>query len=324
MTHRPFASSALGKSLLTIVAGAAVGLTLGCIISTSGGGSSSECGGTFSHSHETANDTCKCDAGYTWENPGDPDDFECERIKPKPNADCNDFPNLVSSGVGECKCTDGFNWCAPDDPNDFSCCVDDAQDAQSGTDDPTNATDVTDSVSDTVADAGTGTTDDPTVADTSGDTTPGTSGAVPDPAQCTVETSDAIFCSNTAEAGPQGSIYYTCTDGVWTENATAADELCAFDGYEFAFGCVDEGTSVDFICGNGPGTDCDGSTEATCISAEVINACLFGRLTEDNCATICNEVGDEDGVTYESGFCDAESDPPECFCCDSGEEGCPV
>jgi hypothetical protein len=314
MTHRRFS-----KSLLTLVAGAAAGLTLGCIISTNGGGSSDECGGVLSHSHETANGGCKCDAGYTWENPNDPNDYECERIDPKPSADCNDFPNLEPSGVNECRCVDGFNWCAPDDPNDFSCCVDDAQDSLSGTgsdtDDP--------SVSDTIADTGTGTTNDPTVADTSGDTSPGTSGAVPDPADCTVDTPDAIFCSNTEQAGPEGSVYYTCTDGTWTENATAADELCAFDGYDFAYGCVDDGAAIAFICGNGPGTACDDSTVASCVDSDIINACLFGRLTEDSCVTICGTIGDEEGITYDSGFCDAESDPVECFCCDQGEEGCP-
>jgi hypothetical protein len=315
MIHR-----SLTKSLLSIVAGLAAGVTLGCVINGGDGGSSHECDGILSHSHETANGGCKCDAGYTWENPDDPNDYACERIDPKPNTDC-DGPNLGDALGGGCECDPGYNWCLPNDPNDFSCCLDDAQDTLSGTGDPSD-TDVTDS--DTIADTGTGTTDDPTVADTSGsDTTPGTSGAEPDPTQCTVDTPDAIFCSNTAQAGPQGSIYYTCTDGVWTENATAADELCAFDGYEFAFGCVDDGAAIDFICGNGPGTACDNSTEATCISEQVINACLFGRLTEDNCATICNEVGDEEGVTYDSGFCDAESVPPECFCCDLGEKGCP-
>jgi hypothetical protein len=314
MTHR-----SLPKSLLITFAGAVAGLTLGCIISTNGGGSSSECGGLLSHSHETANGTCKCDSGYTWENPDDPDDFECERIDPKPGADCSDFPNLEDAGFGDCRCVGGFNWCAPNDPNDFSCCVDDAQDSLSGTDtgDPTDP-------SDTVADTGT-TIDDPTVADTSGsDTLPGTSGAEPDPTMCSVDTPDAIFCSNFEDVGPEGSIYYACIDGVWTESNADIDASCQFDGFDFGYGCTDDGEAINFICGNGPGTDCDDSTVATCVDADVINACLFGKLTEDSCATICNTIGDEDGVTYESGFCDPDSVPPECFCCDSGEEGCPI
>ena len=314
MTPRSFP-----KSFLLIVAGAMAGLGLGCVITTNGGGSD-ECGSLLSHSHETGNGTCKCDAGYTWEDAGDPDNFECDRIEGKDDTSCSE-PNNVVSG-GQCYCEGGFNWCNPNDPNDYTCCVDDAQDAVGGTSDPTNATDMSDSVADT----GTGTTtDDPTAADTTDSTDPsGTSGALPDPAECTVDTPDNLFCSNTADAGPQGSVYYTCTDGVWTENPTAADELCVSDGYDFSFGCVDDGAAITFVCGVGPGTPCEDNSGASCISDDIINTCLFGRLTEDSCATICNTIGDERGVTYDSGFCDPESTPPECFCCDQGEEGCPA
>ena len=104
---------------------------------------------------------------------------------------------------------------------------------------------------------------------------------------------------------------------------TAGDELCMFDGYAFAYGCVDDGAAITFVCGNGSGEACDSNADATCVDNDVINTCLFGRVTEDSCATICNTIGDADGVTYDSGFCDAESDPPDCFCCDAGEEGCP-
>lgn len=310
MTHL-----SLTKSLLSIVAGAAAGLGLGCILTTGGGGSRHDCGGTFSHSHETANDSCKCDAGYTFENPSDPEDFACERIEPKPG-EC-DGANQHLEG-DDCFCDDGFNWCLPNNPNDFSCCDDPAQDSLSGTGtgDPTD-TDVTD----TVADTGTGTTDDPTAADTTEGCND--SGIDPDPADCTVDAEGLFYCSNTAAAGPQGGEYWVCMGGTWVDMPTAGDESCQFDGFDFSYGCVDNGTAVEFVCGNGPGTDCDGSTEAVCVDNDVINACFFGKLTEDSCATICNTLGDEDGVTYDSGFCDADSVPPDCFCCDAGEEGCP-
>lgn len=310
----------LSKSFLSIVAGAVAGLSLGCVITTSGGGND-ECGGILSHSHETGNGTCKCDAGYTWENPDDPEDFDCERIEGKndPNA-CTETNNVLDGNV--CYCEGGYIWCNPDDANDYSCCIDDAQDALSGTDDPTSASDV----SDTVAETGTDTSaTDPTAADTTDSSdTSNDSGAEPDPADCSVDTPDALFCSNTAEAGPEGSVYYTCVDGTWTENATAGDELCMFDGYAFAYGCVDDGSAIAFVCGNGPGTACDSNADATCVDADVINTCLFGRLTEDSCATICNTIGDDMGITYDSGFCDPDATPPECFCCDAGEEGCPA
>lgn len=310
----------LSKSFLSIVAGAMAGLGLGCVITTNGGGND-ECGGILSHSHETGNGTCKCDAGYTWENPDDPQDFDCERIEGKddPNA-CTEPFNVLSGNT--CYCEGGYIWCNPGDPNDYTCCVDDAQDAISGSDAPTNATDV----SDTVADTGTGTatTDDPTVADTTDGTDTDPSGVQPDPADCNAESEGAVFCSNTADAGPQNSQYWSCMGGAWVEMPSALDESCQFDGFDFAYGCVDDGSAVVFVCGNGPGTDCASNADATCIDADVINTCLFGKVTEDSCATICNTIGDEDGVTYESGFCDPDAVPPECFCCDSGEEGCPV
>jgi len=310
----------LSKTFLSIVAGAVAGIGLGCVISTSGG-DDGECGSLLSNSHVTAGgDGCKCDAGYTWENADDPNDYDCDRIPGKPG-ECNQ-PNNVLDG-NTCFCAGGYIWCDPNDANDYSCCLDPAQDAFSGTGNITDATDVT--VSDTVAETGTETTD-PTAADTTdtSDTNDtNDSGELPDPAQCTADTPDALFCSNTEAAGPEGSIYYTCVDGVWTEDNVTPDDACIFDLYSFSYGCVDDGNAITFVCGNGPGDVCSGD-DGTCVDDDVINACIWGRVTEDSCATLCNTIGDDEGITYESGFCDPASDPPDCFCCDSGEKGCPV
>lgn len=307
------------KSLFSVFAGAAAGLTLGCVITTNGGGSD-ECGSPLSHSHEVNGGAdCKCDAGYTWENPDDPNDYYCEEIEGKGSGDAAcDNPNNVLQG-NTCYCAVGYNWCFPSDPNDYTCCIDPAQDAAGGTEDPTVAGSGSGSGSDGST-GGTGATTD--VADSSGGG--GTSGFEPDPADCDASADGAVFCSNLAADGPEGSRFWTCMSGEWVEMPTAGDESCSFDGYDFAYGCVDDGTQVGFICGNGSGTACDGSADATCADADVINTCLYGRLTEDSCARICNEIGDDMGVTYDSGFCDAESTPPDCFCCDAGEMDCPA
>jgi hypothetical protein len=59
-----------------------------------------------------------------------------------------------------------------------------------------------------------------------------------------------------------------------------------------------------------------------CVDADVIQYCLYDKLTEDSCMRICTEDGDEMGVTYDYGECSADSS--ECFCCDEGEKGCPA
>ncbi|MBX7082118.1 MAG: hypothetical protein K1X88_23120 [Nannocystaceae bacterium] len=310
------------RSVVTVLAGVAAGASLGCIITTNGGGSN-ECGSLLSHSHEVNGGAdCRCDAGYTWEDPDDPDNYSCEEIEGKGSgdADCNNPHNYLQGNT--CYCDVGFNWCAPTDPNDYTCCEDPAQDAASGTD--TNAGTDT-ATSDDTATGGTGSGSTSADGSSSAADSGGTdTGVTPDPADCTPDSEGAVFCSNAQADGPGNSHFWTCMGGEWVEMPSAGDESCMFDGYDFAYGCIDDGSQVAFICGNGPGTACDGSTESSCVDMDVVNTCLFGRLTEDSCARICNEIGDDMGVTYDSGFCDAAASPPDCFCCDAGEEGCPA
>lgn len=302
------------KSLITIVAGLGAGISLGCIINA--GGSSDECGSVLSHSEMVAGG-CKCDAGYQWEDPDDPDNYECEPIPPKPDSGQCDEPNShpVTNG---CQCDDGYNWCS-DDPNDYTCCVDPDQN-------PGTGGESSDSVADTGNDTGT-TTNDPSMADSTGDT-----GDVnetnfdPDPTQCTTETEGSLYCTNNTNAGLADSQYFVCMAGEWVEDPTAAQASCEFDQFDFGYGCItdNESAQINFICGFGAGTDCEPGAEDACVDGDVLGGCLFGKFTEDSCARICNEIGDEEGATYESGFCDASGGVAECVCCDSGEAGCPV
>jgi hypothetical protein len=253
------------------------------------GGESHECGEAGSNSH-VDDGMCICDAGYEWVNPNDDNDFTCEEIGETGSPESCDQPHNVLTG-GTCSCEAGYTWCSPDDQDDFSCCEDPA-----GTE--------------------TGT------VDTGADSTGG-SGVEPDPADCNVDSEGAVFCSNTVAMGPEDSRFWTCTGGSWVEDPTAADLQCDADGYDFAYGCFDDGEAIVYLCGNGPGTPCGDEVEATCVNDDVIHACFYGKLTEDGCSTVCSTIGDGDGITYDTGFCDAEAVPVDCFCCDVGDEGCP-
>ncbi|HWB81359.1 MAG TPA: hypothetical protein VG755_40630 [Nannocystaceae bacterium] len=303
------------KSLVSVAAGALFGLSLGCIITTSGGGSD-ECGSVLSHSHEGTDGMCYCDAGYTWEDPNDDSNFDCDPIEPK-DGQC-DQPNSYEAG-GQCYCDSGYNWCSPSDPNDFSCCLDDAQDTlASGTGD---TGDMTATGNDT------GSTD--TGADSSGDSSVDETGGVsPDPSQCTAETEGTYFCSNTDAMGPENSMMWQCLSGLWNLiGQPDLDALCMFDGYDFAYGCTDDGDmagSAGPVCGYGPGTACEGDATA-CETDDLLNYCQFGKLSQSSCLAVCQDPMAK--MTYDFGYCAEDPDAMgafDCFCCDEGDEGCPV
>ena len=274
---------------------AAAALGPACIISA-GGGDSQACGSMLSFSHVGAGDICYCDEGYTWENPGDDEDFDCERIPGKGGGEGACVEPFSTHLEGICYCEGGYNWCSPDDLNDFTCCIDDAQDEAGGT----NPTDTESGTDDGTGEGG---------------------GATPDPADCTAENEGVSFCSNTEADGPEGSVYWVCMTAEWVELPEAGNEMCIFDGYEFAYGCVHTGTTVEFLCGNGPGSACEHNMPS-CVDGDLLNYCQFGKLTQDSCLRICTEDGDDLGNTFDHGFCDTTES--ECFCCDSGDEGCPI
>lgn len=298
----------LSKSLLHALALVA-GLVAGCVFTT-GDGDDGDCPG--SNIHESFGE-CFCDAGYEWEDPNDSNNLTCVPEMAKDGA-CEEANNVVIDGT--CYCDDGYSWCSSD-PNDFSCCEDPGH-SDAGTGGSADDVADTNDSGDTGADTGTDTGAD-TGADTGIDDTGPDSGVEPDPADCTED--GLNFCSNTEEMGPEGSRVWVCMGGEWVENSTIGDESCMFDGFDFAYGCTSSGDAVQFVCGDGPGTACDGA-EASCVDADVINYCLYGKLSEDSCLRICTEEGDDMGVTYEHGQCDSETN--ECFCCDSGDEGCAI
>ena len=314
----------LRNLLITASLGGLFGVGQACVI-TVGPLDCTECGNTGCHSQEV-NGECKCDSGYEWASPNDPDDYECDRIPTKGgDANCGGIEdNPIHMEGGACVCDAGFNWCEPDDLDDLSCCEDEDQAPPTGGEVETDDGDMTDG--DTDADD---TSNDET-ADVTGDPPPECleegppwNGIEPDPAECTED--GLVFCSNTEAEGPAGSRYWECVGGEWVENTTAGDESCQFDGFQFAYGCIDDG-SVTFICGDGPGTACNGPECNGCAAdGDGILFCTDGKLGGDSCNRICTEVGDDRGITYDYGECVMiEGGGSECACCDSGEEGCPV
>jgi hypothetical protein len=296
------------KSLLTVLALLA-GLAAGCVFSTgdgdldgdTGDDGNGECPGA--NIHEFAGE-CYCDIGYEWADPGDPENLDCVEEMMK-EGECDEPGNVEMNGI--CYCDDNLSWCSSD-PNDFSCCEDPGHN-DAGTDD--SADDVADT-GDTGIDTGADTGPDDTGPD------PDT-GVEPDPLDCTED--GLNFCSNTEEQGPEGSRTWVCMGGEWVEDSTVGDQSCMFDGFDFAYGCVSTSDTVQFVCGDGPGTPCDGDA-ASCNDTDIISYCLYGKLSEDSCFRICTEDGDDMMVTYEHGQCDAEA--MECFCCDEGDEGCNI
>lgn len=297
------------------------GLTVGCVIDLNGS-NNDECGSTLSHSH-LGNDangdgvvdagteqTCFCDEGYQWQNPSAANDFDCVSMDPKGNGTCPG--NNIHVSGNQCFCDVGYTWCS-DDPADLSCCAEDPK-TSAGTDGATgNADTGNDSTS-----AGTGGTADTGAVDSTGGGTGGI-GPDPDPATCTTDAEGTQYCNNTSEDSVGDSTLWVCTGGQWVEMPDALTQSCTADGYDFAYGCVsnESGDSVDILCGSGPGTDCNGDA-TSCVDADVINYCQYGKLTADSCTRICQEDGDAMGITYENGTC--SSADGTCCCYDSGNE----
>ena len=227
---------------------------------------------------------------------------------------------------GECFCDPGYDWCEPNDAADLRCCVDD--DSSSQTNNTPAQTDTTNSTPATEGTSG-GTSGDTTVEPP----TTSDSGTTGEPLECVVEASPPGDCdenivnflcleASDAECGPQGSQFYICMAGTWVEDPTGPDANCKNDGFDFGYGCVDEDEMVQFVCGVGPGTDCEASGP-TCNGETDLEECYYGKLSVTNCEAFCMEVGD--GVmTYDYGYCGEQEGATSCICCDEGDEGCPI
>ena len=132
------------------------------------------------------------------------------------------------------------------------------------------------------------------------------------------------FCSNTEAEGPAGSRYWICTGGAWVEESAAGDEICVFDGFDFAYGCIDDGTDIFFECGTGSGADCSGPECNECLDSDVRQLCSDGKASTASCFELCTVLGDDKGVTYDFGECIDGEAGPDCACCDDGDKGCVI
>ncbi|PRQ04886.1 hypothetical protein ENSA5_04640 [Enhygromyxa salina] len=234
-----------------------------------------------------------------------------------PSEPCASGSNNHLNSQDECVCDFGYSFCDPDDISNLDCCEDLSSDG--GTSDS----------GDGDGDTGDGDTGDGDTGDGDGDPGDGdgdsdcTPGELP-PESCTPDEEGFYWCSNTEDMGPDCSQFFICEGGIWTENPGFMDESCGFDGFDFAYGCVDDGVSVIFECGDGSGAACDDADPAFCVDDDAIGYCLWGKETWDSCQLFCEEEGIE-GQTYEYGECDASiPDDIACFCCDSGDPGCPI
>ncbi|MCY1008730.1 hypothetical protein OV079_24855 [Nannocystis pusilla] len=230
------------SSFLASVFSFASAFALGCVISVGPGGDDAgihDCGSLLANNDAN----CVCNPGYERCNPNTDDTDCCE--KEGKGGECE--PNSTLSG-DQCFCDVGYTWCNPSDDADLTCCLDDGQTSQ-GTDG--TATDGTD---------GTTTEQIPT-------TSVGTTGepeecldAVEPPASCNPDT-ESFFCTNPDTCGPYGSKQYYCEGGVWVEDTTL-DDTCKLDGYDFSYGCVDDGMNIFTECGSGSGAACSGTAPA--------------------------------------------------------------
>jgi hypothetical protein len=242
----------------------------------------------------------------------------------KASSECPDQNSYLKDN--KCFCDIGYDWCNPSDDADLSCC-----------DNGTSASSVTNNTGGTTSDTATG-TGTATGGTTGGSTTEeppttsqGTTGA---PVDCSSTASVPESCDPNSEnflcvqadnpdCGPEGSKYYVCDGGTWAEDPTGPTGQCTADGFDFAYGCTDNGTMIEFVCGNGSGTACSGDTKS-CNGDTNLEFCQFGKLGTQDCLVQCMDVGDDMGVTYDFGYCGDQGSGSQCICCDEGDRGCPL
>jgi len=248
---------------------------------------------------------------------------------------CDD-PNSYLDGE-TCYCNDGYDYCT-DDIDDLSCCpIGDTTTASSvgtTTVEPTTTTapttePATDTDATTVpATSSTSTTEGTT--STTAETTDGEStttggpecmGAQPPPENCQ---NGQFWCTMPEACGPEGSEVYRCENNEWALEPNLAKDSCNFDGYDFAYGCIDNGKAVEFFCGDGPGTPCENTDPDACADDTNLNSCIYGKLSAFDCFVQCTEVGDDMMALYDHGFCGDDMGTSVCLCCDMGDPGCPI
>ena len=320
----------LRTALLATGLGGLTGLLgFGCVINVDEKDCSIEnCGNSLlCHNQVGSDGMCYCDPGYTWENPGNTSDAECERIPPRPNAG-SECVNEGNRQVGdECFCVDGYKWCS-DDPADLTCCVDENQ-ISTDTDDPTVASTMTTGADATMSGSGesgmAGTSGG--VADESGGNDTGMN--TPPDTECTAELEGARSCSNDGADPLEGTTAWECQGGEWV--VLDQDLECqGSNSGDFSLGCFidQEGAepAVSFECVDGPGTPCEGTEMDACVDPLNLNFCSLGRIQAVDCQVLCQTEGADpkSGITFDDGFCDEAL----CVCCDfddpDPEAACPA
>jgi len=235
-----------------------------------------------------------------------------------PSEPCASGSNNRLDSNGECECKPFYEWCEPTNDANLNCCSTTGGSGTEGSGDGDGDAEAGDGDGDGDAEAGDG--DGEGDGDGDGDGDPGT---LP-PEDCSADEEGAFWCTHDEPMGPEGSRFFTCQGGKWVEDTTFLDDECKFIGWDFAYGCIDDGVSVVPICGDGSGAACNNSDPAFCVDDDQIAYCDLSKETWDSCQVFCQDVG-IDGITYEYGECDSSiPDDVACFCCDSGDEGCPI
>lgn len=246
----------------------------------------------------------------------------------KTSDSCPEDHSYLDKDKGECFCDANYEWCDPNDAADLTCCP--SNDSSSQTNNTPAQTDTTNSTPATEGTSG-GTSGDTTVEPP----TTSDSGTTGEPLDCVVTTpvpescdpgTETALClaADNPDCGPQGSKYYSCEGGQWVQAPATGAASCINDGYDFSYGCQDNAETmlVEFVCGDGPGSDCIGEGK-TCNGDNELNFCVFGKLGAVDCLTSCMTDGDGEGIAYDFGYC-GDQGGATCICCDEGVDDCPL
>lgn len=89
-----------------------------------------ECGeASVCDSHVGSDGECYCDPGHVWADPNDPNNYDCDRIPPKPDVNACNNPHNVQVG-SDCFCACGYTWQDPNDASNLTCVPDSSSDCQ--------------------------------------------------------------------------------------------------------------------------------------------------------------------------------------------------
>ena len=137
----------------------------------------------------------------------------------EPLEPCATGENNKLDDAGQCECRIGYDWCNPEDASDLDCCPIGSANSETGDGDPTGDGD----------------------GDPGGGECPA---GEPPPESCSVDEEGFFWCTHTEDQGPCESQLYICQGGAWVLDEVTAQDSCEFDGYDFTYGCVDDGSEI--------------------------------------------------------------------------------